>query len=102
MSPSCKSLPIESATAPVSDKPNGNSLHSSGVPLAPRIHTKAKIEEQKSAWQLDWNTTVRRELDLPQSYEHVTVLIIKWHDEIDELKTSYEVSSFASNSSLDH
>ena len=38
-----------------------------------------------------WNEAIAKNMNLPEGYEQVSVLIIKWADELDELKTKAEV-----------
>lgn len=38
-----------------------------------------------------WNEAIAKNMNLPEGYEQVAVLIIKWADELDELKTKAEV-----------
>jgi hypothetical protein len=38
-----------------------------------------------------WNEAIARNMNLPEGYSQVSVLIIKWADELDELKTKSEV-----------
>lgn len=50
--------------------------------------------QQKAAeMQMWWEEAIGRNMDLPEGYDKVAVLLIKWADELDELKTAAEVSS---------
>ena len=40
-----------------------------------------------------WNEALAKNMNLLEGYEQVSVLIIKWADELDELKTKAEVCS---------
>lgn len=79
---------------PINGSSQAHSPHSSSEsPIRSRAQNlTSKSEKDNSAWQLVWNRTVRQELNLPEGYDRVTVLIIKWKNEIDELKTEKEVS----------
>ena len=85
---------------PINGTLQANSPHSPHSPHSPsESPTPSKAqdlistsEKDNSTWQLDWNRTVRQELNLPEGYDRVTVLIIKWENDIDELKTEKEVS----------
>jgi len=39
-----------------------------------------------------WDEAIAKNMSLPEGYADVSVLIIKWDDELDELKTRPEVS----------
>lgn len=41
--------------------------------------------------QMWWDEAIVRNMDLPDGYARVAVLLIKWDDELDELQTSAEV-----------
>ncbi|OCK80678.1 hypothetical protein K432DRAFT_297177 [Lepidopterella palustris CBS 459.81] len=47
--------------------------------------------ERASEMQLCWDESIARNMDLPDYYRNVAVLMIKWSDELDELKTRAEV-----------
>lgn len=55
-----------------------------------------EIEEQKRAsdMQLWWDEAISRNMNIPDGYRDVAVLIIKWDDDIDQLKCAPEVSTF--------
>lgn len=55
-------------------------------PSAADADYKAKTAEMQE-W---WTEAVARNMDLPEGYQKVAVLIIKWADELDELKTGGE------------
>lgn len=42
--------------------------------------------------QAQWSEAICRNMDLPEGYAQVAVLIIKWDERIDELKCAEEVS----------
>lgn len=42
--------------------------------------------------QMWWDEAIVRNMDLPDGYAKVAVLLVKWADELDELKTRAEVS----------
>ena len=67
-------------------------------PLGNRvIHANVSEEEEKamqnrlSEMQLWWDEAIARNMNLPDGYQNVAVLIIKWSEELDELKTAAEV-----------
>jgi hypothetical protein len=47
-----------------------------------------KNAQQMRTW---WDEAIGKNLHLPDGYSHVAVLLIKWADELDELKTADEV-----------
>lgn len=48
-------------------------------------------EEENSKMQIRWNKAMCEEMKIPQGYQNIAVLIIKWADEIDQLKCAKEV-----------
>lgn len=48
------------------------------------------IEEQ-TEMGTQWDNTMLREMEVPQGYQDVAVLIIKWCEALDELKSADEV-----------
>ena len=62
------------------------------VIAAPIGHASDNVTDvENSKWQQIWDRPMREELELPEGYLSVAVLIIKWAPEIDELKTGSEV-----------
>jgi hypothetical protein len=51
----------------------------------------AGYKEQAAVMQEWWTEAVAKNMDLPEGYAKVAVLIVKWADELDELKTGDEV-----------
>src|SRR5215471_13947184 len=49
-------------------------------------------DEENSKMQVWWNKAMCDEMEIPEGYQNVAVLIIKWIEELDELKTGAEVS----------
>ncbi len=49
-------------------------------------------DEDNSKMEVWWNKAMCAEMDIPEGYQNVAVLIIKWIEELDELKTGDEVS----------
>lgn len=73
-----------------------------------RIPRKVNRNSQAAQTQLDagfvkkakemrthWEECIGRDMHLPDGYSHVAVLLIKWADELDELKTAEEVSNYS-------
>ncbi|OCL02527.1 hypothetical protein AOQ84DRAFT_382595 [Glonium stellatum] len=50
------------------------------------------IQKKSSEMQLWWDEAIARNMNLPDGYLNVAVLIIKWSEELDELKTGAEVA----------
>ena len=50
------------------------------------------MRKRSSEMQLWWDEAIARNMNLPDGYQNVAVLIIKWSKELDELKTAAEVS----------
>ncbi len=62
----------------------------------PSVESKpsaADVDYQEKAAEMQewWTEAIARNMDLPDGYSRVAVLIIKWADELDELKTGDEV-----------
>ena len=53
----------------------------------------AAQHERAAEMQMWWDEAIARNMNLPDGYSKVAVLIIKWHDELDDLKTRAEVPS---------
>ena len=49
-------------------------------------------DEENSKMQVWWNRAMCNEMKIPEGYQNVAVLIIKWCKELDELKSAEEVS----------
>jgi hypothetical protein len=51
------------------------------------------VEEQERAEEMRtwWNNEMKKHMNQPDGYAKVAVLLIKWADELDELKTKDEV-----------
>ena len=57
------------------------------------LSEEEKVMQKKSSeMQLWWDEAIARSMNLPDGYQNVAVLIIKWSEELDELKTAAEVS----------
>lgn len=65
-----------------------------GAPSRPSsMGPKDDAEKQRAAnMQMWWDEAIAKNLNLPEGYHNISVLIIKWADELDELKTKEEVS----------
>lgn len=48
-------------------------------------------DEHMSRLQLYWNDAITRNMDVPEGYAQVAVLIIKWAEHLDDLNTGDEV-----------
>jgi hypothetical protein len=51
----------------------------------------AEEQERSEEMQSWWKNEMRKHMDQPDGYTSVAVLLIKWADELDELKTKKEV-----------
>lgn len=62
-------------------------------PETAREDTKQSGESQEEAskQQLCWNTAMRKYMGIPDGYQKVAVLIIKWHEGLDDLRCEKEV-----------
>jgi hypothetical protein len=69
--------PLEDRQLVVQSKPSGEDAF-----------YRAKAAEMQN-W---WTEAIAKNMDLPDGYSKVAVLLIKWVDELDELRTGEEVS----------
>lgn len=51
----------------------------------------AAHQKRAAEMQMQWEEAIARNMDLPDGYAQVAVLLVKWDDELDELKTRAEV-----------
>jgi len=51
------------------------------------------MEQQNSRMSLQWHKAMCREMGIPEGYQYISVLILKWIDELDQLKSQMEVSN---------
>jgi hypothetical protein len=78
----------------IDDDVNGPSQDDTVVQLVEQpIPSIQDAEDQERAEEMQtwWNTEMAKHTDQPDGYKHVAVLLIKWADELDELKTKDEV-----------
>lgn len=61
------------------------------TPSAEDVEVQERAEEMQS-W---WNNEMKKHMNQPDGYAKVAVLLIKWADELDELKTKKEVCQYA-------
>ena len=72
-------------------------MASSSSECIPRDRTAANrvaegiTDEENSKMQVWFHKAMCDELKIPEGYQHVAVLIIKWAEELDELKCAEEV-----------
>lgn len=79
----------------IDEEPSQDGLVQQGDGRMPEsISSVADAEYQERAAEMQnwWAEAIARNMDLPEGYSHVAVLIIKWADDLDELKTGEEVS----------
>ncbi|OCK96157.1 uncharacterized protein K441DRAFT_553595, partial [Cenococcum geophilum 1.58] len=50
-----------------------------------------EAENCQSKMQDWWDQSISKNMGLPDRYQHVSVLLIKWHDKIDQLEVAQEV-----------
>lgn len=48
-------------------------------------------QERAAEMQMWWDEAIAKNMNLPDGYSQVAVLLVKWADELDELKTKKEV-----------
>jgi hypothetical protein len=80
----------------IEEAPQGELPVSQSQPLLEQSSQNAEevaSHEKASEMQLWWDEAIARNMDLPDGYQKVSVLLIKWDDELDELKTRQEVNT---------
>lgn len=80
----------------IEDEPERDGAHSQGDEVVAQSKpTPEDVANQKhqSEMQMWWDEAIAKNLNLPDGYSKVAVLLIKWADEVDDLKTGKEVCS---------
>lgn len=79
--------------------------HSSAISSETKLINESDAEPQDVAYlkraaemQMWWDEAIIRNMDLPDGYAKVAVLLVKWDDELDELNTRAEVATILSSS----
>lgn len=72
--------------------PEFQSSSSSRIEEAPVMSPKSVTDESQSRMRALWNSVMCKAMEVPQGYQNVAVLIIKWTEKLDELKSADEVS----------
>jgi hypothetical protein len=78
----------------IDDDFNVTSPEEAGAQLVEQPHPSTQdVEDQERAEEMQtwWNTEMRKHMNQPDGYAKVAVLLIKWADELDDLKTKDEV-----------
>ncbi|KAF2263479.1 hypothetical protein CC78DRAFT_270147 [Lojkania enalia] len=75
------------ASRPHEDVPSSQKLVSEHGSSTAQYVADKKREADMQIW---WDEAIAKNMDLPDGYEKVAVLLIKWADELDELKTRAE------------
>lgn len=73
---------------------NPKALSRLDIPQSSVVATNQRQNEAEtcqSEMQGWWDQSIRKYLGLPDGYQKVSVLLIKWDDEIDQLKVKQEV-----------
>ena len=90
-------------SAYVSDTPPaGPSEEASGTPEQPGAKLPDLVSEEENAkMQVCWNRAMCQEMQIPEGYQNISVLIIKWAKEIDQLDSAHEVEQVRQVFSVD-
>jgi hypothetical protein len=67
---------------------------------AEKDDSQSSEQDTAMAMQTWWDEAAKRNLNLRDGYQNVSVLLIKWADELDELKTQAEVRLLSRSSNL--
>lgn len=79
----------------VNDAHNDRTQDETSVPLIEQPNPSTQdVKDQECAEEMRswWNNEMKKHMNQPDGYSKVAVLLIKWADELDELKTKKEVS----------
>lgn len=79
----------------IDDAPHtGEESHSTDKLLEPSSTSPTDDDDKQRAdhMRIWWDEAIAKNMSMPEGYTNVSVLIIKWADELDELKTRAEVS----------
>jgi hypothetical protein len=63
----------------------------SPLSLNPSDLDASRDDEEQSILQECWDKSIAKHMDLPDGYQNVHVLMIKWADKIDQLRVRQEV-----------
>ena len=76
-------------------EPNESSkaITQSHMEETPVLSESTVTDEIQSKMRAQWNSVMCKEMQVPQGYQNVAVLIIKWTEKLDELHSADEVSS---------
>lgn len=66
-------------------------LPPSPLSLNPSDLNTSRDDEEQSKLQEHWDKSIAKHMNLPDGYQNVHVLMIKWADEIDQLGVRQEV-----------
>lgn len=78
---------VEDVTEPGAGSPSLDSFQAHND-----MSTEDVVEKEDAAnMQLWWDEAIAKNLNYPEGYAQVSVLIIKWADDLDELNTGEEV-----------
>jgi hypothetical protein len=78
----------------IDDDDTGSRQDEASVQLVEQPNPSSQdIEDQERAEEMRtwWNNEMKKHMNQPDGYAKVAVLLIKWADELDELKTKNEV-----------
>jgi hypothetical protein len=77
---------------------NGSLRVNTALPLSPASLISSDLDaprddrdEEQSKLQECWDNSIAKHMNLPDGYQNVHVLMIKWADKIDQLKVRQEV-----------
>lgn len=79
----------------IEDDTDGSEEDAMSVQLVEQPNPSSQdIDDQESAEEMRmwWNNEMRKHMNQPDGYAKVAVLLIKWADELDDIKTKDEVS----------
>lgn len=77
-------------------------LHPSPLSLNPSEGRLTRDDQHETNLQQCWDKEIAKRMELTDGYRNVFVLVIKWHDDIDQLGVREEVLKFLQWSTRTH
>jgi len=77
---------------PPSSKSSDRVSNNPGVPQGTSANGIAVGEDENARMKTCWGRAMCQEMEIPEGYQKIAVLIIKWSEHLDQLKSGDEVS----------
>lgn len=89
---------LETRVESIEDAPRRNSDTLAGadfIPESDNAQQDAAQQKRGAEMQMWWDEAIARNMNLPDGYAQVAVLLVKWEDALDELETRAEAEELA-------